>query len=311
MSADFQKSSLQNGGSDLITVIGDLFYGDEKAFINVALSSSNAVVVLQSRGGNLLAGIEIGKAIHLKGFSTLVPADIQCASACALAWLGGRTRYMGDTARVGFHAVYTDKDGQPNVSSAGNALVGAYLNQLGLPTSAVVYITETSPNEIQWLTFSDAQRYGIEVKPFATTATTEQQTRPFTSAVPVAPPGDRYASVAICFSHGLLGSRPCEPWSSGAGTGLSQAEADKQAWTACEGHIASSPDSLATHQCQVVRSVKNTCLALAAGGGLAAIPWSATSSAEQASAEMAAISECQQTLLSGCLLVHSICVTRK
>jgi len=37
------------------------------------LSSTDAVVVFQSPGGNLRAGIEIGRAIHLKGFATLVP----------------------------------------------------------------------------------------------------------------------------------------------------------------------------------------------------------------------------------------------
>jgi hypothetical protein len=71
---------------------------------------------------------------------------------------------MSDTGRVGFHAAYTDDNGQANVSSAGNAIVGAYLNQLGLPTSAIVYITDSPPNGIQWLSFADAQRVRIDVK---------------------------------------------------------------------------------------------------------------------------------------------------
>src|SRR5262249_54804640 len=137
--------------------------GDDKKFVDVALGISSAIVVFQSPGGNLLAGIEIGRAIHLKGFGTYVPDDIECASACALAWLGGRVRLMGAQGRVGFHAVYVNGNGQPNVSSAGNALVGAYLNQLGLPTSAIVYITSAPPEGMQWLKFSDAQRVGIQV----------------------------------------------------------------------------------------------------------------------------------------------------
>ena len=91
---------------------------------------------------------------------------VQCASACALAWLGGRSRYMSETAHVGFHAVYVEAEGQAAVSSAGNALVGAYLNQLGMPTSAVIYITEAPPKGMQWLSFADAQRYGIDVQLF-------------------------------------------------------------------------------------------------------------------------------------------------
>src|SRR5262249_54867319 len=149
-----------------IFVIGDLTPGDDRRFIDVALNSGNAIVVFQSPGGNLLAGIEIGKAVRLKGFATFVPDTVQCSSACALAWLGGRVRYMSNTARVGFHAAFIDAGGQAAVSSAANALVGAYLNQLGLPASAIIYITDAPPKGIQWLSFADAQRYGIDVQPF-------------------------------------------------------------------------------------------------------------------------------------------------
>ena len=146
----------------VIIVDGDLVLGDEKRFADAAISTPEALVVLGSNGGNLFAGIEIGKAIRLKGFTTLVPDNTRCASACALAWLGGRVRAMGTTAEVGFHAASNADDGQ--VTSSGNALVGAYLSQIGLPTAAVVYITEPPPNSIRWLTATDAAKYGIDVK---------------------------------------------------------------------------------------------------------------------------------------------------
>ena len=164
LSGEFRKSSLGPGAPDLIEVEGELIRGDEGKFIQTAITSADAVVVFHSGGGNLLAGIEIGKAIRLKGFSTLVPDNMYCASACALAWLAGRVRQMSDTARVGFHAVYTSEDGETRVSSAGNAIVGAYLNQLGLPTSAIIYITGAPPEGMQWLNFADAKRVGIEVR---------------------------------------------------------------------------------------------------------------------------------------------------
>jgi hypothetical protein len=162
LAAKFEASSLGPDKIPVITVEGDLMPGDEKNFINVALSMPNAIVFLHSDGGDLNAGIEIGKAIRLKGYGTFVPDGMSCASACALAWLGGRVRLMGKNALVGFHAAFSKSDRQ--VTSAGNALVGAYLNQLGLPSSAVVYITETPPNDIRWLSLADAQKVGIEVK---------------------------------------------------------------------------------------------------------------------------------------------------
>jgi hypothetical protein len=109
----------------------------------------------------------------------------------SLAILAGRVRYMSDTGRVGFHAAYTDQNGQVNISSAGNAVVGAYLNQLGLPTSAIVYITESTPSGMQWLKFADAPRFGIDVKRFnisgdgppkGDTAQQPKEVRPSTSA---------------------------------------------------------------------------------------------------------------------------------
>lgn len=162
--AEFNVLPQQGDKPSIILVQGDLLEGDEKKFINSALSLSDTVVILESDGGNLVAGIEIGKAIKLKGFSTFVPNGSRCASACGLAWLGGRVRIMGRNALVGFHAAYSKDDGK--VSSAANALIGAYLNQLGLPSSAVIYITSPQPDEMRYLTIADAQRVGIDVKEF-------------------------------------------------------------------------------------------------------------------------------------------------
>jgi hypothetical protein len=149
---------------DLIIIQDELEFGDEKKFADVAIGRADAVVLLASPGGNLNAGIEIGKAIRLKGFATAVPRGVSCASACAIAWLGGRIRLMGEGSTIGFHAAYREVGHAPVADSVANALVGAYLGQLGLPPSAIAYITEPNPNEIRWLTFADAARIGIEVE---------------------------------------------------------------------------------------------------------------------------------------------------
>ena len=43
-------------------------------------------------------------------------------------------------------------------------MVGAYLNSLGLPTRAVMYMTFAAPASMQWLTVDDAEKIGIDVK---------------------------------------------------------------------------------------------------------------------------------------------------
>jgi hypothetical protein len=149
-------------GKSIILIRGELAFGDERKFVDVALARPNALVVLEGPGGNLTTGLEIGRAIRLKGFVTAVVSDSFCASACALAWLGGQTRLMGATARIGFHAAYrSGPDGSPVPASTGNALVGAYLNQLGLPTSAILYISEAPPEGMNWLSPGEARSHGI------------------------------------------------------------------------------------------------------------------------------------------------------
>jgi hypothetical protein len=66
-------------------------------------------------------------------------------------------------SRIGFHAAYSSKTGQE--TGVGNALVGAYLNKIGLPYSAVIYISQAAPNSMTWLSIADAEKQGIDVKP--------------------------------------------------------------------------------------------------------------------------------------------------
>jgi SPOR domain len=163
--ATIDAVSLGPNKPSLITVSGTFDLNDKDVFLRKIGSLASAIVAFDSDGGSLVAGLQIGETIRLKNFLTLVPDKARCASACALAWLGGTRRFMGSRAQVGFHAAY---DGQTHqVTSSGNALVGAYLNKIGLPYAAVVYITSASPDSITWLSKSDAEKLGIEVSLFS------------------------------------------------------------------------------------------------------------------------------------------------
>lgn len=163
IAADFR---LLPGGPDKTAVViveGEFSLGDETEFVRQVLSMRDGIVVFSSPGGNLRAGLEIGKAIRLKNLATYVPADTFCASACALAWLGGTQRFMSKTAKIGFHAAYNDASGFARESGMANAIVGAYLNSLGLPDQAIAYMTIAAPNSMAWLTPQDATDMGLNV----------------------------------------------------------------------------------------------------------------------------------------------------
>ncbi len=157
---------LKNSTEAMIVVEGELLRDDSAQFRAKVSPFSKAIVVLRSDGGSLLAGIEIGRIIRLRNFITWVPSGVRCASACAAAWLGGSRRLMGKDALIGFHAAYRSRHGIPTESAPANAVLGAYLRDLGLSDRAIVYITSTSPLSMTWLSLSDAMQLGIEVSTF-------------------------------------------------------------------------------------------------------------------------------------------------
>lgn len=177
-----------NGGARIV-IDGELADGDEVRFERLADALPRAVVVLLSPGGDLHAGIEIGKLIRDRELATLVESGKECASACALAWLAGTPRIMAEGATIGFHAAYTEHGNELVASASANALVGAYVSQLGFPTSVIIYVTQADPNDMQWLTPEDAEEIGIDI--------TMQSGAPVSAEASVADTVDQRALTAV------------------------------------------------------------------------------------------------------------------
>ncbi len=166
MSAPAQAAQFgvsRNGAVPMILVAGDFAYGDGERFQRIAATLPRAIVAFDSAGGNLMAGLKIGETMRARGYSSLVPEGSVCASACAIAWLGGAKRYLSSGGRLGFHAA----SGSDGVSAPGNALVGAYMAKLGLTEDAVYALTAANPDEIAWLDFAGAKQLGIAVERYA------------------------------------------------------------------------------------------------------------------------------------------------
>ncbi|MGA7329711.1 MAG: hypothetical protein WBX25_35835 [Rhodomicrobium sp.] len=155
-----------NQNLQVIVLAGEIKIGDETRFADLAIGTQSAIVVLNSPGGSIYPAIEIGKTIRIKGFLTYVADGNECSSSCALIWLGGRRRSMSSRAKIGFHAAYTVSEGFASVNGPGNALVGAYVSQLGLPDAAVIYVTAAPPGSLHRLTPDDAKAVGLEIELF-------------------------------------------------------------------------------------------------------------------------------------------------
>lgn len=147
------------GDMAMLAVSGSFEPGDGERFVKFS-TDDKAIVTLSSSGGNLAAAIIMGEHIRMKGYSTVVPPGATCASACALAWLAGIAKGGSETSKIGFHAA-ADQAG--DVTAAGNALVGAYLNKIGVSYKAIAYITSPAPADITWLSFAKAREIGIDI----------------------------------------------------------------------------------------------------------------------------------------------------
>lgn len=153
-------------GPAVVLVRGELSLSDAPRFARKTEDIKEAVVLLESPGGTMFAGLSIGKTIRDKGFDTAVPSSVSCISACALAWLGGAERFMAQDARIGFHSAYSMKSGRPRKNEAAEAVVTDYLQQLQLPHRAISYITGSPPQGLYMLTMGRARDLGVEVSPY-------------------------------------------------------------------------------------------------------------------------------------------------
>jgi hypothetical protein len=153
----------------VIAIVGTIETADTETFQEKTRALREAVVLLKSNGGDVVAAIRIGEMVRVRRFPTFVTDT--CASACTLIWLAGSQRYMSSHAGIGFHQASNRDTGE--VSGAGNALVGSYLTRLGLGYDAVLYATSAPPGNILWMTPADARHVGIDVRVLDSGARTE------------------------------------------------------------------------------------------------------------------------------------------
>jgi hypothetical protein len=150
-------------GSNVIYISGEIDKDDADKFKQItSVVTGRTVVFLDSKGGSAMDGLYIGEYIRYKGYSTAVGDNTECASACGLIWLAGKSRYLGTSTRVGFHAAYTVSGHDATESGVANAVIGGYLTKLGLSYQAIVFATVAPPDEIKWLNQDDARRIGIQ-----------------------------------------------------------------------------------------------------------------------------------------------------
>lgn len=60
-----------------------------------------STIILESNGGHVYEGRGLSKLITKHGLDTY--SYMECSSACATAFIGGKNRYLGESGKIGFH----------------------------------------------------------------------------------------------------------------------------------------------------------------------------------------------------------------
>lgn len=165
-----------NSSTRLTAVLasGMIQEGDAKRldqFLSGLPSRANTAVYLASPGGNLYEGMRLGLYFKSQRIKTVVEGGEDCASACAVAFLGGTDangrpwRSSSDNSRLGFHAFRGIQE--MSISTDQVQSIVADLLRFGklvdAPIELLIAGFATPSAEMFWVSQSDVCALGIKL----------------------------------------------------------------------------------------------------------------------------------------------------
>jgi hypothetical protein len=152
-------------------------------------NSDGFSVVLNSNGGSLAAGLELGRLFREYGLNTSVGRvvhgtsywddeifdDGSCISACAYAYLGGASRSIREGNSIGFHQFFDPSFLQNAAEVAGNqnyfrnardqyisGVIVQYLVEMGIDPRLYQLASEVGPNDpIRFIGQGEQLEFGV------------------------------------------------------------------------------------------------------------------------------------------------------
>ena len=125
-------------------------------------------VWLNSPGGNLFAGMQLGRIIrthgastHIIDYRTLRPG--QCYSACAMTFLGGVYRFTDDKARYGVHraSLLVGPAGELDLGHDLSSAIGGYIREMGVDPRLLDLCLKAGRDEMYVLSPQEAKALGV------------------------------------------------------------------------------------------------------------------------------------------------------
>jgi hypothetical protein len=172
---DFRIHTVNSKKLNAVGADGKINKGDAQRLAQILRnlpSKPNTAVYLSSPGGNLYEGMRLGLLFRRAKVKTVIEGGKSCASACALAFLGGRdnrgNRWMSSTttSRLGIHA-FRLADGTRSASTDRTQRIIAdileYARLVEAPAEILVKTFRTPSRDIYWLRTDELLRLGVRV----------------------------------------------------------------------------------------------------------------------------------------------------
>lgn len=144
-------------GLKFIVVSGEFEHTDDlKSFERLVRFRNTEVVSFDSTGGNIYKAMELGRLIRQYGLATIQLRKLDCASACALAFMGGELRFA-EPGSIGVHKSSFAPSSPMNKQEAVSAVqevtadIIGYMAEMGVSPSLLQLALSTEANDIRYL----------------------------------------------------------------------------------------------------------------------------------------------------------------
>lgn len=151
----------------IIVLKGAFDLNDDPGVLEHEVNLTGAkLVTFTSQGGNIISAMAYGRMIRSLGLSTLQTRSSECASACALAFVGGITRYA-EPGAIGVHqssfAPDDTTDGQRAVTAVQmiTAHIMAYLGEMGVDPRLLQLSLSVPNDDMRYLTAREMKDYKV------------------------------------------------------------------------------------------------------------------------------------------------------
>ena len=157
-----------------IKAIGTIEFNDSHKlhqYISNLTVKKHIAIYLDSGGGSLYGGIKLGKYFKDHHIKTVIQGDKICASACALAFLGGRD-YRGNkwmssttTSKLGFHSFSYSHSEYEKMNKTQKTVsdILYYGQEVNANMDIFIKLFATPSSKMYWFTKEEELNLGIKV----------------------------------------------------------------------------------------------------------------------------------------------------